>query len=121
IPARNVAHMLRAERPGQVRGIPEITAAIPLYAQLRRYTLAVIAAAETAADIAGFIQTQSSVDDPDDLEALDELDIQRRMLMTLPKGWNISQLKAEQPTTTYAMFKREIINEIARVLGMPYN
>ena len=32
-----------------------------------------------------------------------------------------SQLKAEQPTTTYAMFKAEILNEIARCLNMPFN
>lgn len=121
IAARNVLHLFRSERPGQVRGIPEITAALPLYAQLRRYTLAVIAAAETAADIAAFIQTSSPTVDPATVPPLDLLDIQRRMLMTVPEGWNVGQLRAEQPATTYAMFKREIVNEIARVLGMPYN
>jgi capsid protein len=33
----------------------------------------------------------------------------------------MSQLQAEQPATTYAEFKREILNEIARCLDMPYN
>jgi capsid protein len=33
----------------------------------------------------------------------------------------MAQLKAEQPATTYAEFKREILNEIARCLSMPFN
>ncbi len=47
--AANVIHWFKCDRPGQVRGIPEITPALPLFAMLRRYTLAVLLAAETAA------------------------------------------------------------------------
>lgn len=121
IPARFVVHMFHCDRPGQIRGVPEITPALPLYAQLRRYTLAVIAAAETAANIAGLLQTQQTPSEPDDIEPLDLFDLERGQLMTLPKGWTAEQMKAEQPATTYEMFKREIIQEIARCLGMPYN
>ena len=39
----------------------------------------------------------------------------------MPGGWKMSQIEAEQPATTYAEFKREILNEIARCLNMPYN
>jgi capsid protein len=39
----------------------------------------------------------------------------------MPGGWKMGQLKAEQPTTTYGEFKREILKEIARCLNMPYN
>ena len=46
--ASSVVHYFRVDRPGQLRGIPDITPALPLFAQLRRYTLATIAAAETA-------------------------------------------------------------------------
>ena len=121
VPARDMIHLFRPERPGQIRGIPEIMPALPLYAQLRRYTLAVIAAAETAADLAALLQTQAAPEDPDDIEPLDAFDLERRSILTLPRGWTAQQMKAEQPTTTYQMFKREIINEIARCLGMPYN
>lgn len=121
VAAELMVHLFRRDRPGQVRGIPEIMAALPLYAQLRRYTLAVIAAAETAANIAGLLQTQQSPQDPDEIEPLDLFDLERGQLMTLPKGWTAAQMKAEQPATTYEMFKREIINEIARCLNMPYN
>lgn len=123
VDARQVAHFFRCDRPGQKRGVPEITAALPLYALLRRYTLAVVSAAETAADIAGVIKTNAAPEDEDAtfLDPMDLVDIVRRMLMVLPEGYDATQFKAEQPTTTYAEFKRELINEIARVLNMPFN
>ena len=48
VPAGSMIHYLRTDRSEQSRGIPEITPALPLFAQLRRYTLAVIAAAIAA-------------------------------------------------------------------------
>jgi hypothetical protein len=59
IPARSVIHFFRSDRPGQSRGIPDITPALPLFAQLRRFTLAVLAAAETAADFAGILYSDA--------------------------------------------------------------
>jgi capsid protein len=47
LPASIVVHWFRADRPGQARGIPDIMPALPLFAQLRRFTLAVLAAAST--------------------------------------------------------------------------
>jgi capsid protein len=55
VPADLVIHWFRVDRPGQVRGVPDITPAIELFGQLRRYTAAVIAAAETAADFAAVL------------------------------------------------------------------
>lgn len=123
VPARDMIHSAHIERAGQHRGCPEIAPALPLYALLRRYTLAVIGAAEAAADIAGVVKTNQLPvgTDPADLEALDCLTIERKSFLTMPKGWDINQLKSEQPTTTYEMFKRQIIAEIARCLSMPYN
>src|SRR5262249_38711251 len=48
-PAESVLHWFRADRPGQHRGIPELMPALGLFAQLRRWTLATLTAAETAA------------------------------------------------------------------------
>lgn len=36
------------------------------------------------------------------------------MLLTMPGGWSMSQIEPAQPATTYAEFKKEILNEIAR-------
>lgn len=123
IAAKNMLHWFRVDRPGQLRGIPEITPSLPLYAQLRRFTLAVITAAETAADHAAVLQAGSSAsaDDCDELTPFDEVQYGRGLLTAVPFGWSLAQLRAEQPTTTYQMFKGEILNEIARCLNMPFN
>lgn len=121
IPADQVIHLFRRRRPGQVRGYPDITPALPLYGNLRRFTLAVIAAAEAAADHAGVIESQVNPDEADSTEPLDVIDLEPRSFVTLPSGWKMNQLKAEQPTTTYGDFKHEIVNEMARCLLMPYN
>ncbi|MGE3809243.1 MAG: phage portal protein, partial [Gemmataceae bacterium] len=122
LPAASMMHWFRTDRPGQARGIPDITPALPLFAQLRRFTLAVIAAAETAADFAAFLHTNAPPNgEADAAEPFESLEIEQRMLTTLPAGWDVSQLRAEQPATAYAEFKREILNEIARCLNMPFN
>lgn len=122
IPAAVIVHYFRADRPGQSRGVPDITPALPLFAQLRRFTLAVISAAETAADFAGVLYTDAPANgEAEDVEPMDAIELEQRMLLTMPGGWKMAQLKAEQPATTYAEFKREILNEIARCLSMPFN
>ncbi len=121
-PAENVIHYFRIDRPGQHRGIPEITSALPLFAQLRRFTLAVITAAESAADFAGIIYTDSPAGgESEDLAALDPIQLERNMLLTMPGGWKMGQLDSKQPCSTYGEFKNQILNEISRCLNMPFN
>ncbi len=122
IAAEFVIHLFRTDRPGQRRGVPEVTPSLPLFAQLRRYTLAVISAAETAAEFAAVLKSQGAAhEDADEIEALDAIDIERNMMVTLPYGYEMQQFRPEQPTQTYGDFKREILNEAARPLSMPYN
>ena len=120
-----VVHVYRVDRPGQKHGVTELVTALPLFAMLRRFTLATIAAAETAADFAAVMRTQSSptveAAELAEDEWFDAIPLEYRAMLTLPHGWDITQLKPEHPTTTYQMFKREIINEIARCLNMPFN
>lgn len=121
-PARQVIHLFRPDRIGQLRGVSEITPALPLFAQLRRYTLAVIAAAESAADFAAVLQSKAhaNTDEAEDAEAFEELELTQRMMTVLPKGWELGQIDSKQPATTYEMFVRRILAEIARCLNMPY-
>ncbi len=122
IPASSMIHIFRQERPGQHRGVPEITPALPLFAQLRRFTLAVLGAAEAAADFAGILYTDAPPSgEADAVEPMDLIELERNMLLTMPGGWKMSQLQPSQPATTYAEFKKEILNEIARCLNMPFN
>ena len=121
VDAAMVMHVFRQDRPGQHRGIPELTPALPLFAMLRRYTLATLSAAETAADFAAVLFTNAPAQELPDVEPFVPLNIQPRSMMALPEGWQLGQMQAEQPTTTYGTFKAEILNEIARCLNMPFN
>jgi lambda family phage portal protein len=122
VPAASVIHLFRADRPGQMRGLPEIMPALPLFAQLRRFTLAVLGAAETAADFAGILYTDAPANgEAEPVEPMDTIELESRALLTMPGGWKMGQVHAEQPSTTYAEFKKEILNEIARCLNMPFN
>ena len=121
IPAASMLHYYRADRPGQIRGIPDITAALALFAMLRDYSLATLDAAKAAAYFAGIIYTDAPAGgESDPVEPMDQIELERNMLLTMPGGWKMSQLHAEQPSTGYAEFKREILNEIARCFNMPF-
>jgi len=126
--AEYVIHWFKSVRPGQQRGISEIMPALPLSAILRRYTIAVLEAAETAANFAAVLQTDApadAIDDEDDPSQAAApwslIELERRMATVLPEGWKLGQMTAQQPTTTYPEFKREIINEMARCVLMPRN
>ena len=88
VPAESVIHWYRPDRPGQHRGIPEITPALPLFAQLRRYTLAVLGAAETAADFAAVLFTDApATGEAAAVEPMDVVALEKRMATVLPDGW----------------------------------
>lgn len=129
VSARDVIHVFREDRPGQHRGIPEMMPALPLFSQLRRFTLATLAAAETAAEFAAVIESaladQVGMDAATDdgglaVEAMDTFELAQRMVTVLPNGFKLSQIKAEHPATTYGEFKREILAEAFACLMMPY-
>ena len=120
-PAKYVLHYFRPDRPGQSRGIPDLTPAIDQFAELRRYAKAVLAAAESAADHALVVYTDAPPD-PDAAQGFTEFDtfeLKRRLATTLPQGWKLGQVEAEQPTTTYDGFVKSKLAEIARCLNVP--
>jgi len=122
VSADAMIHWFRLDRPGQHRGVPEITPALPLFAQLRRFTLAVLAAAETAADFAAVLYTDAPANgDAAAVDPLEAVELEQRMATTLPEGWRLGQIEAQQPATTYGEFKRELLNEIIRCILMPQN
>ena len=122
ISAENIVHYFRVDRPGQHRGVPEITSALPLFAQLRRFSLAVLSAAEAAADFSGILYTDAPAGgESDEVEPMDNIELHRNMLVTMPQGWKMAQMDPKQPCSSFAEFHSKILNEIARCLSMPYN
>lgn len=131
LPAERVIHWFKKYRPEQHRGISEIAPALSLFAQLRRFTGAVTASAETAADFAVLLKSDAPASVTDDFESgsdvalpqplIDEVPIEKRTGTVLPAGWDATQMRAEQPCSTYAEFKRELLAEIGRCLCVPVN
>jgi capsid protein len=128
-PAKFVLHYFRPDRPGQSRGIPDIAPGLDGFMELRRYSKATIAAGEAVADHALVIYseleptlTTDANGDPIDQtpEMLDTVELTRRMATTLPQGWKLGQVKAEQPITGYKEFVNAKLAEIARCLQVPF-
>jgi len=135
IVADKMIHIFRADRAGQYRGICEYSPALNQFAILRDYTDATLKAAEIAASFAAILKsTGPAVDSANDApgiseedgteqdpEPMDVFDIEHGMTTVAPRGWDITQFKAEHPTTNYEDFKNSVLNEIARCLNMPFN
>jgi capsid protein len=121
IPAANVIHVFRADRAEQHRGVPELAAALPLFAKLRRYTNAVVASAEKAAEYGGILYTDHPKDDTcAEIEPMDAVTLDVNQLTTMPEGWKMDELYVKAPIATYADFKKEMLSEIGAAMGIPY-
>lgn len=120
-PARYVLHDFKRIRPGQQRGIPEFVPGLPLFAQLRRFGLAVLGAAETAAENATVLETPAPPGDDDAIEGepFDTVTLDRNMTTVLPNGYKLNGFKAEQPTTAYAEYVNAVLTELARCINVP--
>lgn len=126
VSTEQVIHLFKQERPGLRRGVCEMAPSLPIFSQLRRFTLATLTAAEGAANISAVLQQGDELEMDEDGNVVaygefDCVDIERGSMMTLPIGAKLNQFKAEHPNGTYCDFKRELINEAARAYGMPLN
>jgi lambda family phage portal protein len=129
VPAAAVVHWYDPDRPNQARGIPTLTAALPLYAQLRRYTLAVLANAELTACITGVMENTSlppTYDAPANAETgaaptFDRVEFERGALLTTPQGWQAKAFDPAQPVAGYGEFKKEVLTESGAAANAPRN
>ncbi len=124
VPAKWVLHWFHYRRPGQHRGVPQITSTLNTGAAARRFREATISAAETAANFTAFLHTDmlpDATEENDSPAGMSALEIQRNMMVSLPKAYHVSQMKAEHPTTTYVDFNESLVTEAARPLNMPRN
>lgn len=122
VPARQVVHLFEQDRPEQYRGVPILTPALPLYAILRRYTLASLGAAELAAMIAGVIENPNApIGDEDqqapEFEAMQAVPFARNSLLTLAGGQTAKAFQPAQPGPDFPTFRSQILTEAGRSAG----
>lgn len=120
VPAQMMLHIFRQDRPGLHRGVPELTAALPLFAQLRRYTQAGLSGAEAVANFSAVLYTDAPPDgESDEVKPMDSFELERNTLIAMPSGWKMGQIDPKQPVATYAEYVNKLIEEIIRCLLMP--
>jgi capsid protein len=123
VPAELVLHWFKCRRPGQHRGVPELASTLNLGASFRRLREANLSTAEKVAAWTLFLKTmfQPTEEDAENVESLEQLEIVRGMITTLPNTVEPFQLKAEHPGPQYDSFHKTTLNEQARPKNMPYN
>ncbi|HEY1191921.1 MAG TPA: phage portal protein [Gemmata sp.] len=130
VPARAVIHWFDPDRPNQARGVPALAAALPLYAQLRRYTLATLTAAEVAAMISGIMKTKlppeyngppNPTAQPTQRPTFDRVELERGALLSLPEGWEADAFDPAQPVAGFGEFRKEILTESGAAVNAPRN
>lgn len=122
IDASRVCHWYRPESPEQIRGISELAPSLGLFADLRRFRAATLAAAETAADYAGVLYTDMPPNQAAEAaDAFDAVELEARSLLTIPAGWKMDQLEAKHPGPAHREFIEISMNEAARCVLIPKN
>jgi len=119
-PADKVCHWFRKDRPELHRGIPEITPALNLFAQLRDFTNSILKNARIQSAWAISIQTNAPAGgEAANVAPMDTFDFEDGMAMTMPAGWEAKGFNPTNPPAAYATFKRELLCEIGRCINMP--
>lgn len=128
VPSHLMLHWFRKDRTW-LRGIPELTPSLPLCALLRRYTLAIVAHAEVAADLTAIISSDAPPgfnnrdaegniisDDP-----FEVFNVEHGTIMNLPYGYTMQQLNAVPLGVQYDEFVGSLLREITRPILVPFN
>jgi lambda family phage portal protein len=123
VPAAFMVHWFRPRRPSQPRASSEFASALPIGSQTRRYSAAVLSAAESAASISGVLKTNAPVVDPTDspFEAGEEVDLPKNTFLSLPEGWDATAFNGTQPTSTHKEFVQLKRAEMFRGTCLPRN
>lgn len=116
IPARYVMHWFESDRVGQLRGISEFATSVIPFAELRRYSRAVIKQKEIGASIQGFIKQEVDGEEPeaDGIQPFTEVDLEMGVFQALPSGCSVDPTPATEGIDTYNGVKTEILSEAAR-------
>ena len=123
-PARFVLHWFRPSRAGQARGVCEFASSLPVGAQTRRYSAAVLSAAEFGASISGVLETDAPPADdgtPPATEDWSEVGYTRGTLLTLPGGVKAKGFDAKQPMQNHREYVTSKRGEMGRPVQAPLN
>lgn len=123
VPADEVIHLFRTERPGQSRGTPWLVSSMNRLKMLDGYAEAELVAARTGAAKMGFFTKQTpdgwtgEVDDDGNLP----VDASPGTIEELPAGVDFKSWDANHPNSGYGDFVKSCLRGVATSLGISYN
>lgn len=126
---RNVIHYYAPTRPGQSRGVPDLSAVIEPLKQLGRYTDAEIMAAVISGYFTVFIETESGEGNFDYTNIGDETGrttsdkdykLGNGAIIELAKGEKIHDSNPGRPNATFDSFVLAVLRQIGVALEVPF-
>ena len=118
--SKNVIHLYRKHRPGQLHGYPRFASGLPLLAIMRRFEMATCHAAEAVANVALYMKTNGSAQvSESDSKPFSTAPTARNSMMMLPEGWDLFQPKMETPNGNLEMFIRQMMQCFCRAGNVP--
>lgn len=127
--AEQVYHFYRKDRAQQLRGMSWLAPALQTIPMADRFTSATLNAAEIAAKLPMWVETDVQIvanQENEDLYNYDEgatnsLPLPYGDVPILPAGSKFNGLRPEHPSTTFDSFSKTIWGMIGRCLNMPLN
>ena len=125
VPAADIFHLFRPDRPEQTRGVPWMHTAMTRLNMLGGYEEAALVAARTGAAKMGFFTSP----DGDPLPASDGQDDTGEFITdadpgtfgVLPRGYEFQSFNPDYPQANYDVFVKACLRGIASGLGVAYN
>ena len=124
IPASDLIHVYRAERPGQNRGMPWMQSVVMTLRMLHGYMEAELVASRTAACKMGFFTVPPGDDFQNDgTDALDRpvTDAAPGTFQTLKSGQTFTSFDPQHPTAQFGAFVKAVLRQAAGGLNVAYN
>ena len=123
IPAEEIIHPFKAERPEQTRGVPWLVSSMNRLRMLDGYAEAELVAARTSAAKMGFFVKQTpdgwtgETDDDGNLP----VDASPGTIEELPMGVDFKSWDSNHPNSGYGDFVKSCLRGVATSLGISYN
>lgn len=117
--SKNVIHLYRKSRPGQLHGYPRFASGLPLLAIMRRFEMATCHAAEAVANVALYMKTPSTAYLGSNSAPFTTAPTARNVMMLLPDGCDLFQPKMETPNSNLEMFVRQMMMAFCRAGNVP--